>query len=127
MTLKIKILLILLASFLSLSVLLPSSASAFASSKDCQSTNTPVEFQNCVKNNRIIKDLQNIVNFLSGLALIVIIGAIIAGGIQYSLAGGSPESVSKAKQRIMNAAIAFGVFLFIFAFLQWIIPGGIFG
>lgn len=128
MTLKIKTLVILFSSFLLLSFSLPSSALAFVgSSPACKHTNTPKEFQNCIKQNPIVKDLQIIVNFLSAIAIIAIIGSIIVGGIQYSLAGGSAESVNKAKERLLNSAIAFGVFLLIFAFMQWIIPGGVFG
>lgn len=81
--------------------------------------------QTCLKNNKIITDLNDIIDFLSAGVGIVVTGMIIVGGIQYSMAGGSPEAVSKAKQKIINALIALVVFIFIFAFLQWIIPGGI--
>ncbi|MBX4197652.1 hypothetical protein KW801_03830 [Candidatus Saccharibacteria bacterium] len=81
--------------------------------------------QNCIKSNKIVEDLNGIIDFLSAGVAIVVIGSIILGGIQYSMAGGSPEAVTKARQRITNGLIAFAAFLFIFAFLQWIIPGGI--
>jgi hypothetical protein len=77
-------------------------------------------------NNPIIRDLNTIVDFLSGLVGIVVVGVIILGGIQYSMAGDSPDAVGKAKQRITNGLIALVGFLLIFSFLQWIIPGGIF-
>lgn len=89
-------------------------------------------FTQCLTNgtlssdNPIIKDLNKIVNFLSALVAIVVIGSIIVGGIQYSLAGGGSDTTQKAKKRIVDSFIALGVFLFIYALLQWLIPGGVF-
>jgi hypothetical protein len=80
-----------------------------------------------LQNNVIIKDLQIGVNFLSALVGIVVIGTIILGGTQYAMAGGSPDAVAKAKKRVTDGLIAFAIFLFIFAAVQWLIPGSIFG
>lgn len=77
-------------------------------------------------NNPIVKDLNDVVNVLSGLVGVAVVGAIILGGIQYAMAGDKAEAVSAAKKRIINGVIALVAFLFIFAFLQWLIPGGIF-
>lgn len=82
--------------------------------------------QQCLKDNPIVKDLNIIVTFLSGAVGVVVVGVIILGGIQYSMAGDKAEAVSAAKKRITNGLIALVSFLFIFAFLQWLIPGGIF-
>lgn len=79
-----------------------------------------------LKENPIVKQLNNIVKFLSAGVAIVVIGMIIVGGIQYAIAGDNPTAVSAAKKRITDALLAFVVFLFTFAFLQWLIPGGIF-
>ena len=79
-----------------------------------------------LSSNPIVKDITVIVNFLSAGIGIVIVGMIILGGIQYAMAGDSPDAVSKAKQRITNALIALFAFLFLFAFVQWLVPGGIF-
>jgi len=82
--------------------------------------------QKCLDQSPIVHDLQTIVDFMSALIGIVVIGVIIIGGIQYSMAGGSPDATGKAKQRIINGVLALIVFIFTFAFLQWLIPGGIF-
>lgn len=76
--------------------------------------------------NPIVATLNTIVKFLSGLVGVVIVGVIIFGGIQYALAGDKAEAVTAAKKRIANGVIALFVFLFIFAFVQWLIPGGVF-
>jgi hypothetical protein len=81
--------------------------------------------QSCVKNNQIVKDINAIVNFLSAGVGIVVIGSLIVGGIQYSLAGDNATALQAAKKRITDAMIALIVFIFIFAFLQWLLPGGI--
>lgn len=85
-----------------------------------------------LSDNPIIKDINLIVNFLSIGVGVVVIAMIIIGGIQYILAGsdvaspGKPSAVAAAKQRIVNSLIALVAYLFIFAFLQWLIPGGLF-
>jgi hypothetical protein len=81
--------------------------------------------QTCLKNSAFIKDLNNIVNFLSAAVAIVVIAMLIIGGIQYSLAGDNATAITAARQRITNALIALAAFIFSYAFLQWLIPGGI--
>lgn len=70
--------------------------------------------------------MQQIVDFLSAAVGVVVVIMIIVGGIQYMTAGDSPQKVSDAKTRITNALIALAIFLFMAAFLQWLVPGGIF-
>lgn len=75
--------------------------------------------------NPIVRNLNNIVRVLSALVGVVVVGNIILGGIQFAIAGDKADAVSAAKQRVVNGLIALVAFLFIFAFLQWLIPGGI--
>lgn len=97
--------------------------SVFAAGPGTDCTDT----QSCLKTSPIVRDINMIVNFLSAGVAIIVIGSIVLGGIQYSAAGNKPESVAAARQRIANGLMAFGAFLLIYAFLQWLIPGGIFG
>lgn len=76
--------------------------------------------------NPIVEKLNLIVNVLSGFVGVVVVGVIILGGIQYAMAGDKAEAVGAAKQRIINGLMALLAYLFIFAFLQWLIPGGVF-
>lgn len=80
----------------------------------------------CLKANPIVSDLQIITNFLSAAVAIVVIGVIIVGGIQYSMAGDNPSAVTAAKKRITDGLLALTAYLLIFSLLQWLIPGGIF-
>lgn len=82
--------------------------------------------ETCLKNNKIVSRLNEIVNFLSGAVGVVVAGSIIFAGIQYSLAGDNSSKITAARDRIIRSIVAFTIFLLIYAFLQWIIPGGVF-
>lgn len=73
------------------------------------------------------KYLNPLINLLSAAVGIVVIIMLIIGGIQYSTAGGDPNKVQAAKKRIYNALFALLAFIFLYTFLQWIVPGGLFG
>jgi hypothetical protein len=64
-------------------------------------------------------------NALSAIVGIVIVIMIVVGGIQYSAAQDNPQAVQAARTRIINALIGLVLYLFMFAFLQYIVPGGI--
>jgi hypothetical protein len=76
---------------------------------------------------KIFGYLQTAVNLLTVLAGLAITGSVIFAGIQYSAAGGNPQATSKAKNRIINSFVALLALVFLFAFFQWLVPGGIFG
>ena len=76
--------------------------------------------------NPLFQRLVQIMNFLSIGIGIVVVGLIITGGIQYIMAGGAPQKLEAARRRIQNALIALFMFIFMFAILQWLIPGGVF-
>jgi len=94
---------------------------------DCLDANgQPISQHNCLAKNPIMKDLDIITNFLAGAVGVIVVAMIVTGGIQYSMAGNNPTALTAAKQRITNAIIAMVAFMLIYAFLQWLIPGGIF-
>lgn len=92
----------------------------------CQACQDPNNTKGCLKNNVIVKDINNIIKVLSGLVAVVVTAVIIIGGIQYAISGDRADAVSAAKKRITNGLIALVVFMFIFSIVQWLIPGGIF-
>jgi hypothetical protein len=63
---------------------------------------------------------------LAGIVGIVVVISLIMGGIQYSTAEGDPQKSAKAKDRISKTIIALVAFFFFYAFMQFLIPGGIF-
>lgn len=74
---------------------------------------------------QIVDYLIVFINVLSAMVVVVIVGSVIAGGIQYTTAADDPQKVSAAKMRIFNALFAFIIFIFGYAFLQWVVPGGV--
>lgn len=68
---------------------------------------------------------QKIIDVMTALVGVVVVIMIIVGGIQYSASRNDPGAVAAAKQKIVNAVIALLVYIFMWAFLQWIIPGGV--
>lgn len=76
--------------------------------------------------NVVLAYLVGIINFLALGVGIVATCMIIVGGIEYIIAGGVPQKLEKAKSLITNALIALVTFIFMYAILQWLIPGGLF-
>jgi hypothetical protein len=106
-----------------------SGSSSSTSSSNQNSTQTPAKIEqinNDVKNNYIVKDLNKMIAVLSAGVGIVVVTVIIIGGIQYSIAGDNSTATKAARDRIMNGLIALFAFMLIFAFLQWLVPGGVF-
>jgi hypothetical protein len=52
--------------------------------------------------------------------------SIIMGGIQYSASGGDAQKVTAAKRRISLTLVAIVSYALLYAFLQFLIPGGLF-
>lgn len=79
-----------------------------------------------IQSNPIIKWLNAIVNLLAGVIGVGAILMIVWGGIQYITARDNAQAVQSAKEKIINVVIGLAAFIFLYAFLQWLIPGGIF-
>jgi hypothetical protein len=74
----------------------------------------------------IAKILNPVINFLAAGVGIVAAISFAVGGIQYSASQDDPGKVAAAKGRIYNTIFGLGGFMFIWAFLQWLVPGGVF-
>lgn len=61
---------------------------------------------------------------LIGIGVAAVVGIIISG-IQYSTSSGDPAQMTKAKNRLVQIIIGLVAFGLMWAFLQWLIPGGI--
>lgn len=70
--------------------------------------------------------LNKVVNLLSALVGLAIVVSLVVAGVQYITARDNANQVSAAKNRIMMAVLGFALFLMGYAFLQWLIPGGVF-
>jgi len=66
------------------------------------------------------------INLLSALVGIMVVIGLITGAIQFAASAGSPQKAAKARERMINSGIALFAFAFLWAFLQFLVPGGIF-
>lgn len=80
-----------------------------------------------VKDNPIYQLLLTFINFLTAGVGLVVTTLVVVGGLQYMTAGGNPQKTQAAIVRISNALIGLVLYIFMFAILQWLIPGGLFG
>ena len=71
------------------------------------------------------KYIDPLIAVLAGAVGLAVTIAIVVGGIQYASSAGDPQKAAAAKGRIMNAIIALIGFFLLFAFLSWILPGGL--
>lgn len=81
---------------------------------------------NGAHHNPIIDLSYAFIRFLSFGVGVVAIASIVFAGIQYSTSEGNPEKTQQAKERIRNSILALLIYLFIFAIVQYLVPGGLF-
>jgi hypothetical protein len=86
----------------------------------CPGTGNPTAMQ-CL----MAKYVNPVVNLLATMVGVIVVASIVSAGIQYSASQGDPGKVSAAKQRITNSLLALVGFVFLYGFLQWVIPGGL--
>ncbi|MBW4061187.1 hypothetical protein HJC99_01275 [Candidatus Saccharibacteria bacterium] len=70
----------------------------------------------------VIQILQLVALSIGGIIVLM----IVIAGIQYIISAGDPGAIKSAKNRITNAITALVVYLFMYAALNFLIPGGIF-
>ena len=78
------------------------------------------------KGNSIIDLAFALIRFLSIGVGIVMVASLVFAGVQYTASAGNPQATAKALGRISSTAMAFVIYLLIFAILNWLIPAGIF-
>lgn len=65
------------------------------------------------------------IRFLTAFVGIGVTIAIVYGGIEYGSSAGDPAKAAAGKNRIRNALVALLGFFFLYALLNFLIPGGI--
>jgi hypothetical protein len=78
------------------------------------------------KGGAIIIYLVAVLKLLSETIGLVIVVVLIVAGIQYITSTGDPALIKSAKKRIQNAILALILFMFMYAILTFLTPGGIF-
>lgn len=80
-----------------------------------------VDASNC----SVVAYIVLLIKVLSGLVGIVVVTMITIGGIQYSAAKDNPQAITAAKGKIINAILGLVLYIFGFALLNYLIPGGV--
>ncbi len=88
-------------------------------------TNCVPKSSTTISGNPIIGLLRTLIQFLAAGIGIALAGGIIFGGIVYMTARANPQQVQKAEEIIRNAIIGIALYVFMFAILNFLIPGGI--
>lgn len=87
---------------------------------------TPDNQEECLKTNPIVRWLNVIVNLVASIVGLGAVLMVIWAGIQYTTARDNAQAVAAAKQKIINVVIGIAAFIFLYAFLNWLVPGGVF-
>lgn len=97
-----------------------SGATSCGQQSGCSSTESGSALQ-CL----LTKYINPLIAVLSALVGVIVAGAIIYGGIEFTSSGGDPQRAASGKKHIASALIGLAMYLFLFAFLQFILPGGL--
>ncbi|MEO5499435.1 MAG: hypothetical protein ABIR46_02975 [Candidatus Saccharimonadales bacterium] len=76
--------------------------------------------------NPILNLMLQIINFLAVGVGIAVVGGIIWGGLIYASSNGDSSKVQQAKTIIVNAVIGLLLFIFMYAIVNFLVPGGLF-
>lgn len=74
----------------------------------------------------IVAYLVLFIRVLSAAVGIVVTIMVAWGGLQYASSRDNPQQAAAAKDHIRNAVLALVFYIFSIAFLNWLVPGGIF-
>jgi len=74
----------------------------------------------------ILDLLFGVLRFLSAGVGILVVASIVVAGIQYTLARDNPQNVESAINRIRSSIIALVIYIFAYAILNYLVPGGLF-
>jgi hypothetical protein len=82
--------------------------------------------EQCLQKNPIVEWINWGINILAGIVGLGAVLMVIWAGIQYTTARDNAQAVAEAKQKIINVVIGIAAFIFLYAFLNWLVPGGVF-
>jgi hypothetical protein len=80
-----------------------------------------------ISKNPIYVYMKNIINIMTVGVAIVVVLMIVIRGLQYSWARDNAQKTTEAKDGIVNAIVAILLYIFAYAILNFLIPGGLIG
>lgn len=88
---------------------------------NCDCDVEPITPDNC----EIVKYLEIGIHVMTGLAGLAIVGGIMTGAYMYMTARDNPGQTNAGRQRVIWALTALLILIFLWGFLQWLVPGGV--
>lgn len=82
--------------------------------------------EQCLQDNPIVKWISFFINLVSVLIVVGAAVMLVVAGIQYSASADNAQGVSAAKKKIMGVVTGLLAYGLMYAFLQWLVPGGVF-
>lgn len=120
---------LLLATFLSIAALLVFPAVSFAAScgkdKDGKPIQTSINYGCSGTGDGITQIALVAVNFLAIGVGIAVVGGIVWGALRYTTANGNAAQAQQAISIIVNAVIGLLLFIFMYAIINFLVPGGL--
>lgn len=102
---------------------------SYVSAGSPEDTDSVKEVPVCQAGDACDSFLTNYINpfviLLSVLVGVIAAISIVVAGIQYAMSADDPGKVTAAKTRILNTVIGLVAYIFLFAFLNYIVPGGL--
>lgn len=95
---------------------------AWAASK-CGDVKTAVDY-GCDSGNPIFGILLAVINFLAIGVGVAVAGGIVYGGLRYITSNGNSAQTQQAIHIIVNAVLGLVLFGFMYALLNYLVPGG---
>jgi hypothetical protein len=75
----------------------------------------------------IIDAMVAVINFMAVGVGIAVVGGIIWGGMRYASSNGDASKAKQGVTTIVNAVVGLLLFIFMYAFFNYLVPGGLFG
>lgn len=101
----------------------PAACAANPKLQGCPNPNSKCSVGGCDLIGKYINPTIDIMTAVFGLIAVI---SLIVGGIQYSASAGDPQKVTAAKKRIFMTITALVAYAFLYGFVQFLIPGGLF-
>lgn len=106
-------------------IIKPSTCTKGTTLANCAETATPCNSSQNGSCDLVNNYLNKAINLLAIVVGVVIVISLIYGGILYSSSSGDPQKAAKARGHITSTVIALITFIFLYSFLQFIVPGGV--
>ena len=74
----------------------------------------------------VAKYVNPLIDLMSIVFGLIATGSLILGAINYITSEGDPQKSSEAKNRMTNTVFAILAYAFLYGFLQFLVPGGVF-